>query len=124
MQAARAENIDSYIAGFDGEAALRLKAMRETIAKAAPDATEAISYGMPTFRLEGNLVHFAAAKAHIGFYPAPSGIKAFSAELSSYPSSKGAIRFPNGRPLPLELVEAITRFRAAENKAKAASKKR
>jgi hypothetical protein len=76
--------------------------MRQTISEAAPGAAEAISYQMPTFKLNGNLVHFAAYKQHIGFYPTPSGIEAFREELSPYPLSKGAIRFPLGEPLPVE----------------------
>ena len=79
---------------------------------------------MPTFKLEGNLVHFGGAKNHLGFYPAPSGITAFAAELASYQSSKGAVQFPYEQPIPYELISKITQFRAAENLEKAAAKKK
>lgn len=121
--ASKPETIDDYIAAYEGDDAARLTAMRQTIAKAAPKATEAISYGMPTFKLEGNLVHFGAAKKHIGFYPAPSGIEAFVDELKDFTTSKGAIQLPNDKPLPLKLVAAITKFRVAENLEKAGVKK-
>jgi len=78
-----------------------LETLRATIKKAAPDAEEAISYQMPTFKLKGNLVHFAAYKHHIGFYPTPSGIEEFKQELSAYKGAKGSVQFPLGRPLPL-----------------------
>ncbi len=85
------------------------------IQEAAPEATETINYQMPTFVLHGNLVHFAAQKKHIGFYPTPSGIEAFQAELAGYKSSKGAVQFPLDQPLPLELIGRIVTFRVAEN---------
>lgn len=87
------------------------KAIKET----APEASEKISYGMPTFYLKGNLVHFAAYKNHIGFYPAPSGISNFSEELKPYKTSKGAIQFPKKNPLPLDLIKRITAYRVQEN---------
>ncbi|MCE5259899.1 MAG: DUF1801 domain-containing protein [Chloroflexi bacterium] len=111
--------IDAYIASFPEEIQERLQAMRAAIHAAAPAATEKISYQMPTFYLEGNLVHFAALKRHIGFYPTPSAIEAFREELARYASSKGAVQFPLDEALPLELVGRITRFRAAENLEKA-----
>lgn len=115
--------IDAYIADFPSHIQELLNQMRATIHKAAPKAEEAISYGMPTFKLHGNLVHFAAAKNHIGFYPAPSGIIAFEDELKDkYEYSKGAIQFPMDKKLPLALVAKITKFRAKENEEKAASK--
>ncbi len=98
--------------------------MRSTIAKAAPKADEAISYGMPTFKLQGNLVHFAGYKNHIGFYPAPSGIVNFAEDLKKYQTSKGAIQFPIDEKLPLALVTKIVKFRVKENLAKAAAKKK
>lgn len=107
--------IDEYIASFPAETQKLLEAMRATIKKAAPQAEEKISYQMPTFYLKGNLVHFAAHKNHIGFYPAPSGITAFESELAKYASSKGAVQFPMDKPLPLKLVAKIVKFRAAEN---------
>lgn len=117
-------NIDTYIATFPHEVQAILEKLRQTIRKAAPAATEKISYQMPTFYLNGNLVHFAAYKDHIGFYPAPSGIVAFEAELSEYKTSKGAIQFPIDKPLPLALVKKIVAFRVDENLAKAPPKKK
>lgn len=111
--------IDEYVASFPAETQKLLEEMRATIKKAAPQAEEKISYQMPTFYLKGNLVHFAAHKNHIGFYPAPSGITAFESELSKYASSKGAVQFPMDKPLPLKLVAKIVKFRAAENLKKA-----
>lgn len=108
-------SIDEYISQFSEELQVLLQQMRETIAKAAPEAEECINYGMPTFRFNGNLVHFAGFKNHIGFYPAPSGISNFAQELSPYKSSKGAVQFPLDQPLPLNLVAEITRFRVEEN---------
>jgi uncharacterized protein YdhG (YjbR/CyaY superfamily) len=110
-----AGNIDEYIKGFPGPIQQLLEEMRETIRKAAPTAEEAIKYAMPTFVLNGNLVHFAAFKNHIGFYPAPSGIEAFKKELSAYEGSKGAIRFPLDKPLPLALVSKIVKYRVKNN---------
>jgi uncharacterized protein YdhG (YjbR/CyaY superfamily) len=92
-----------------------LQAIYKTIKQTAPEATEKISYGMPTFYLNGNLVHFAVYKNHIGFYPAPSGISNFLDELKPYKSSKGAIQFPIDKPLPLDLIRKITAFRVQEN---------
>lgn len=119
----QATTIDAYIAAFPEDIQERLQAIRATIRAAAPEATEAISYGMPTFRLYGNLVHFAAFKNHIGFYPAPSGIENFKEQLVSYKTSKGALQFPLDRPIPHELVAEIVRFRVDENTRNAAAKK-
>lgn len=116
------ESIDAYIAAQPAAIRPLLESMRKTIQKHAPDAAEAIAYGMPTFRLQGNLVHFAAWPNHIGFYPAPSGIRAFEAELKGYVTSKGAIQFPVEKKLPLALVGKIVKFRVAENLAKKALK--
>ncbi|MDX5297916.1 MAG: DUF1801 domain-containing protein [Gammaproteobacteria bacterium] len=110
--------IDEYIADFPEDVQAILHEMRRTIRAAAPDATEAISYQMPTFKLNGNLVHFAAYPHHIGFYPAPSGIEAFRAALAPYKVSKGAIQFPLDQPIPYDLVSRITAYRVAENMAK------
>jgi uncharacterized protein YdhG (YjbR/CyaY superfamily) len=117
-------SIDEYIASFPPDIQARLEAMRATIRAAAPDAEEKISYQMPTFFLKGNLVHFAAFKQHIGFYPAPRGIEAFKDQLSKYKGSKGAVQFPLDQPLPLDLVSRIVRFRVAENLAAAEAKAR
>jgi uncharacterized protein YdhG (YjbR/CyaY superfamily) len=119
-------SIDEYIATFPAEIQIKLEAVRATIKAAAPEAQEKISYQMPTFFLHGNLVHFAAYKNHIGLYPAPSGIEAFKQELSQYEGSKGTVRFPLDKPLPLDLISRITKYRVAENLKKAeikASKK-
>ena len=115
-------SIDEYIATFPAETQKILQALRATIKAAAPDADEKISYQMPTFALKGNLVHFAAHKNHIGFYPTPSGIEAFKQELSLYEGAKGSIRFPIEEPLPLELISEIVKFRVAENLNKAERK--
>ena len=114
--------IDEYIVSFNLDLQVMLQALRTTICSAAPDAVEKISYQMPTFVQHGNLVHFAVAKQHIGFYPTPSGIEAFRDELAAYGTSKGAIRFPLGQPLPLDLISRIVRYRVAENLAKAEAK--
>ena len=108
-------SIDEYISIFPEEVQKMLEELRATIKSAAPNAAEKISYKMPTFFLDGNLVHFAAYKNHIGFYPAPSGIQAFQKELSIYKGAKGSVQFPLDEPLPLELVGKIVEFRVAEN---------
>lgn len=122
MNQALPENIDQYIAGFPEAIQERLQKIRATIRKAAPRAEEAIKYGMPTFTLNGNLVHFAAFKNHIGFYPAPRAIEEFKQELSAYEGSKGTVRFPLDRPIPLTLIGKIVKFRVKENLEKAAAK--
>jgi uncharacterized protein YdhG (YjbR/CyaY superfamily) len=119
----QAKNIDEYIAGFPKEIQKLLQQMRKTIKKAAPNAEETINYGIPTFTLNGNLVHFAAYKNHVGFYPAASGIEAFKKELSVYAGAKGSVQFPLDKPLPLDLVSEIVAFRVAENIEKAQHKK-
>ncbi len=118
------KNIDEYIAGFPAEVQTLLEKIRLTISKAAPDAAEAISYQMPTFKLNGNLVHFAAHKNHIGFYPTPSGIQAFKKELAVYAGAKGSVQFPLHQPIPLALIGKIVKFRVRENLAKAAAKRK
>ena len=117
-------NLDEYIAGFPRDVQAILERVRATIRKAAPDAEEAIKYRMPTFVLNGNLVHFAAFKNHIGFYPTPSGIEAFKDELSRYESAKGSVQFPIGKPIPLRLIDKIVKFRVKEAQAKSTAKKR
>lgn len=112
------KNVDDYIKLFPVEVRDVLEEMRSTIRKAAPDAEEAIRYGMPTFRLNGNLVHFAAFKKHIGFYPTPSGIMSFEKELAPYIAGKGTIQFPLGKPIPYGLVSKVVRFRVRENSGK------
>lgn len=117
-------SIDEYIATFPEEVQTILQELRATIKAAAPDATETISYQMPTFFLKGNLVHFAAFKSHIGFYPAPRGIEAFKDELAVYKGAKGSVQFPIDEPMPLELITRIVKFRVEENLKKAESKPR
>jgi len=113
-----ATTIDEFIAAFPRDVQEKLKKLRDVIRKAAPSATEAIKYGIPTFVLNGNLVHFAGYEHHIGFYPAPSGILEFKKELASYESAKGSVRFPLDKPLPFTLITQIVKFRVAENLAK------
>ncbi len=115
-------SIDEYIATFPKETQKLLKDLRTAIKASAPNAEEKFSYGIPTFFLNGNLVHFAAFKTHIGFYPAPSGIEAFKKELSMYKQAKGSVQFPLDAPLPLKLVGKIVKFRVAENLNKAVKK--
>lgn len=115
-------NIDAYIAGFPIEVQEILEQMRMTIRKAAPDATETISYAMPAFKLKNNLVYFAAYKNHIGFYPTASAIKAFQQEIAVYKNSKGAIQFPIDQPLPLDLIAKIVTFRVNESLEKSGNK--
>lgn len=115
--------IDEYIKGFPPEVQRKLEDIRAAVKAISPDAVEKISYQMPTFYLNGNMVHFAAFKNHIGFYPAPSGIEAFEQELKVYKSSKGAVQFPINEPLPMELIKRIVEFRAEENRRKPVKKK-
>jgi uncharacterized protein YdhG (YjbR/CyaY superfamily) len=115
-------SMDEYIAGFPEDIQKKLQEVRATIKTAAPDAKEIISYQVPTFFLFGNLVHFAATKNHISFFPTPSGVEAFIDELSQYSTSKGTIRFPLDNPLPLDLIRRITIFRVVENLKRAEEK--
>ncbi|MEX6688539.1 DUF1801 domain-containing protein [Danxiaibacter flavus] len=117
-----AATVDEYIAGFPQDVQEVLQSVRTTIQKAAPKATEKISYQMPTFYLEGNLVYFAAFKNHIGFYPTPSGTDSFQKELSVYKSGKGSAQFPLDQPMPLSLITKIVKFRVRENLEKAKEK--
>jgi uncharacterized protein YdhG (YjbR/CyaY superfamily) len=106
--------IDDYVRSFPPDIQSILGKVRQAIKKAAPQAAEAISYGMPAFRQKKVLVYFAAHKNHIGFYPTGSGIEAFKKDLSNYKFSKGAIQFPLDKPVPYELIDKITRFRVKE----------
>ncbi|MGI2336363.1 MAG: iron chaperone [Dehalogenimonas sp.] len=107
--------IDEYIAGFPDAVQAILQKMRRTIQAAAPEATETISYQMPTFKLNGKaLIHFAAFKHHIGLYPTPSGITAFDQALAPYKRAKGSVQFPLENPVPYDLVKRITEFRVGE----------
>ena len=115
-------SIDEYIATFPADIQQILQEIRATIHAAAPNATEKISYQMPTFYLKGNLVHFAVHKNHIGFYPTPTGIEEFKDDLAVYGSGKGSARFPLDQPMPFALITRIVQFRAQENLAKATAK--
>jgi uncharacterized protein YdhG (YjbR/CyaY superfamily) len=117
-------SIDEYIATFPEDIQALLEAVRATIKASAPGAEERISYQMPAFAQNGNLVYFAALKNHIGFYPTSSGIEAFKDELSIYESSKGSVKFPISQPLPMELISKIVQFRVTENLNKASAKAR
>lgn len=112
----KAKTVDAYIEGYPKSVQRLLKQMRQTITKAAPKAEAIISYGIPTFRQGGNLVHFGAFARHIGFFPTSSGVKAFRKELTPYKVSAGTIQFPLDKPLPLDLVARIVRFRVRESK--------
>jgi len=113
-----ARNIDEYIARFPQDIQDVLKKIRAIIREAAPDAEEAINYQIPTFTLRGNLVHFAVFKNHIGFYPTPSGMEKFKAELSVYEGAKGSVRFPLDQPVPYDLIRRITLVRVQEQEEK------
>lgn len=117
-------NINEYIATFPDHVQKLLEQIRGIIQKAAPEATETISYAMPTFKLNGILVHFAAFQNHIGFYALPSGNEAFQKELSAYKTGKGSIQFPINEPLPEALITKIVKFRVQENLKKASMKKK
>lgn len=118
------QTIDEYIATFPPEVRLLLQKIRKTIHEAAPEAKEAIKYRMPTFVLNGNLVHFAGFKHHIGFYPVPSGMEKFKADLSRFKQGKGSVQFPLDQPIPYDLIQRIVEFRVAENKAKIKGRKK
>lgn len=122
MNSAAPQTIDDYIAGFPPDIQAILTKIRMTIRKAAPAAEETIKYRMPTFTLHGNLVHFAAYKQHIGFYPVPTALEAFKKDLSAYRTSKGAVQFPLDKPIPYGLIARIVKFRVKENTARAAAK--
>lgn len=110
------KNIDEYIINFPKDVQQKLSSIRSLVKKIIPQAEEAIKYGMPTFVLNGNLLHFAAFKKHLGLYPTPSAIIKFKKELSKYSTSKGAIQFPLDKPLPISLITKIIKFRVTENK--------
>jgi uncharacterized protein YdhG (YjbR/CyaY superfamily) len=112
------KSIDEYIATFPKEVQVVLEELRQVIRESAPEAEEAIRYQIPTFRLNGNLVHFAAHKNHIGFYPTPSAIERFKGKLSAFKTSKGAVQFPLYEPIPFDLVREMVEFRVKENMSK------
>jgi uncharacterized protein YdhG (YjbR/CyaY superfamily) len=124
MEKHRINTIDEYIAQFTGETQKILTKLRQLIHECAPEATEKISYQMPTFALHGNLVHFAAFDNHIGFYPTPSGIEMFKVELSPYKMAKGSVQFPINKQLPYDLIRRIVEFRVIESKRNNVNKKK
>ncbi|MBN1980178.1 MAG: DUF1801 domain-containing protein [Chitinivibrionales bacterium] len=124
LQIPATDPIECYISRFPPDVRSILEAIRTTIRNAAPEATEAIAYQMPTFVLQGNLVHFAAYSRHIGFYPTPSAIVAFKVDLTPFATSKGAIQFPLDKPIPHDLISKIVRFRVEENQHKAQNRSR
>jgi uncharacterized protein YdhG (YjbR/CyaY superfamily) len=121
---ATAQDIDAYIAGFGQDVRKILEKIRMTIRKAAPRAEERISYQIPCFALNGNLVYFAAFKKHIGFYPTSSAVRKFKKELSVYEGAKGSVRFPLDKPIPHGLISKIVKFRVKENLKKAKARKK
>jgi uncharacterized protein YdhG (YjbR/CyaY superfamily) len=110
-----ADSIDEYIAGFPPETQKALEELRALIRASAPDATETISYAIPTFDLNGHLVHFAGYEKHVGFYPTGRGVEAFKQELKPYKSGKGSVQFPLDRPMPTDLIRRIVEFRVSQN---------
>ena len=115
MEEIKIDSIDDYIINCHPDVQERLQQLRMVIKEAAPEATEKISWKMPTFVLNGNLVFFAAFKKHIGFYPLPSGIEAFKDELLEYKSSKGSVQFPLNKPLPFDLISRMVKARVDDN---------
>jgi uncharacterized protein YdhG (YjbR/CyaY superfamily) len=118
------KSVDEYMESFPEEIRKRLKQVRALVIKAVPKAEEGISYGMPAYKLNGILVYFAGYKNHIGFYPMPSTLENFKKEITEYKSAKGSVQFPHDKPLPTTLISHMIKFRAAENKMKAAAKKK
>jgi len=113
------DSVDEYLANFSGDTRNRLEAVRKVVKDSVPaEATEKISYGIPTFYLKGNLVHFAGYKSHIGFYPGSVPIKEFASELVGYKTSKGTVQFPMDKPLPLDLITKITKACVVRNQRK------
>lgn len=109
------QTVDDYIEQFDPDIQVLLNQIRKIIKDNAPDAEETLSWGMPTYKLKGNLLHFSGNKKHIGFYPAPSGVEKFKNELNAYKTSKGAIQFPYNKKLPAALIKKIVKYRRKEN---------
>jgi uncharacterized protein YdhG (YjbR/CyaY superfamily) len=124
MQNIKYTTIDEYISSFPKNIQKMLGDVRSVIRKVAPDSVETISYGIPTFKLNGNLVHFAAFKNHIGFYPTPNGIEEFEKELSVYKQGKGSVQFPVDKPLPLDLISKIVKYRVKKNSEKNSIRKK
>ncbi len=124
MMNPKPQSVDEYFSWFSGEILETLQAIRARLLKEIPEAKEVISYHMPAIRTSEVLVYYAVAKNHIGFYPTNSGVSEFKKELEGYQTSKGAIQFPHDKPLPLDLIAEIAKFRFFEVQAKAAKKKK
>lgn len=122
MDKIKFNTVDEYILQFPIEVQEILKELRRLVKEVAPEAEEKISYQMPTYYLNGNLVHFAAFKNHIGLYPTPTGIEAFKEDLSKYKGAKGSVQFPFNKPIPFDLIRKIVEFRVNESKEKALKK--
>jgi len=120
---AQIKTMDGYINQFPENVRSILNELRQAIKETAPEAQETINYQIPTFTLNGNLVHFAAFKNHIGFYPTPSGMEAFKKELAAYKGAKGSVQFPINQPLPLPLIRKIVEYRVKENSERKPKKK-
>jgi len=116
------EKVDSYLASFPESTRKKLKQLRAAIRKAAPEAEEVISYGMPAYRYKGMLVYFSGFKGHIGFYALPTAHAKFKTELAAFKTGKGSVQFPLDRPLPMSLITAMVKFRVEENEARQAKK--
>lgn len=115
MKAVKPANIDAYIAVFPEDVQKILEQVRLTVRKAAPDAEETISYGMPAFRYKGRvIIYFAGYKNHIGFYATPAGHTAFEKELSKYKQGRGSVQFPLDKPMPLNLISRMVKFRVLQ----------
>lgn len=123
MKTTTPKNMDEYIAGFPPDVQKSLQQMRAIVREVAPDAKEVLKYRMPTFVLQENLVHFAAFDKHIGFYPTPSAMAAFSSDLKDYAHAKGSVQFPLNRPVPFALIKRMVQFRVKEVRAKARTKR-
>jgi uncharacterized protein YdhG (YjbR/CyaY superfamily) len=118
------KDVGAYIAGFKPDVRAVLRKMRATIRKAAPDAEEKISWGMPGYALDGMLTFFAAFEKHVSLFPGPGGIEKFKKELAAYGTSKGTVRFPLGKPIPYGLIARIVKFRVKENRARAEARRK
>ena len=110
-----AADIDSYIASFPKDVQTALQSLRQTVHATAPGAEEAIRYAMPAFILNGHLALFATFKNHIGFYPAPTGVKAFEKDLAGYKTGRGSVQFPLDKPMPLALVKKMVLYQMKRN---------
>lgn len=119
-----ARSVDEYFESLSGDTLKKMQQVRQVIRESAPEAEEKISYAIPTFYLHGNLVHFAAFKNHIGFYPGSGGIQAFDKELTSYKRAAGSVQFPLSEPMPINLIKKIVKYRVKENMEAAKQKKK